>query len=202
MTSESASQVLAALAQVCRVEILKDFGRASCIASTRIVIEVLRRYGIHGMPIAVRAHVRDMANTECDVLIGTDCFIPHRRGLWKGTAASHLVAIIPAQRILIDASLDQAERYGISNLPCPFIAEVNLDFIAAKKQPGPRSHVPASAHFVVGKGWDYYDLTYWRCPIPRRVLKTRDWSSEKWRRRAVEAICAHITTSLNGQRSR
>lgn len=182
-------QVIESLAEALnaggREEIVNEFGRSSCIISTRVVIEVLRQHRIHAMPICVRMDVSHQGGET--VSFGSDCYLPFRTGLWKGSAGSHLVAIIPGQRILIDASLDQAERPDRDiYLPCPFVAQVSPDFIAAKKRPEPLSHVPTTVSFQI---YPSTVTTYGRCPIPLRVLKTKDWSSQKWRHRHVKWMC-------------
>src|ERR1700736_1674315 len=108
--------VLAGITRVARTEIRKEFSIDSCIGSTRIIIKVLKRYGIKAIGLAVRTAVFN-DNDGGAVLGVSDWGPPANRGLWKGTCAGHAIAVIPDKSILIDASLDQLNlpRHGISN---------------------------------------------------------------------------------------
>ena len=111
-------------------EIRKKYHLASCIGSTRIVIDVLARYGIHAVPRAVTTRV------EKGGAVGSwlgSFYERATRGLWKGTCAGHVVAVIPERNLLIDASIDQVcKRAPSLQPPCPFVAEVGDDFICRK----------------------------------------------------------------------
>ncbi len=50
-------EVLGALAPIVRPEILQDFRRDSCIGSTKVLIEVLKHFGISAEPMPVQAYV-------------------------------------------------------------------------------------------------------------------------------------------------
>jgi hypothetical protein len=120
--------VLSVLARSGRQEIRERFGLQSCIVSTRIVIDVLERYGIMGRPFAVRtiASYGDYA-----VVLGSVDGTPGKPAIWNGGVAGHLVTVIPSKNLLVDVSIDQLDfsRFGIGALPCPFIAHVSDAFI-------------------------------------------------------------------------
>jgi hypothetical protein len=170
--------VLAVLARVGRVEIRKIYTLPSCIASTRIVIDVLGRYGIHSEPRAVTTRVSKAG--------GGGCFIGsverHTRGLWKGTTAAHLIAVIPGKNLLIDASIDQVNQpaHGLQ-VPCPFIAQVSNGFMARRER----------SYFFI----DDYALIYEQDRLPRQIRQTPDWRSRFYNRPVVESICAHIESA-------
>src|SRR5271169_6020058 len=131
--------VLAVRARVGRQEIRKRFGLTSCIASTRIIIDVFKRYGIVSKPLAVRtiASYGDYA-----VALGSADGTSGKPAIWNGGVDGHLVAVIPDKHLLVDGSLDQVNfsQCGIGELPCPFVAHVNDDFMAGT----------ATAYFCVG----------------------------------------------------
>ena len=180
--SISLEVVLAGITRVARIEIRKEFLIDSCIGSTRIIIKVLKRYGITGIGLAVRTAV--FSDTGGALLGVSDWGPPAKRGLWRGTCAGHAVAVIPDKNILIDASLDQLNlpKYGLYNLPCPLIAQVSTDFIACREV----------AYLYV----DGNLLSYAPEPLPEAVRKTNDWSNEKLHRNIVNAICNRIDSTL------
>jgi len=173
--STTLSIAIAVISRMGRAEIRKKFHLQSCIASTRIVIEVLRRYGIEAKPRAVRTVVSHL------VSMGED----HRQksGLWKGTRAGHLVAVVPAENLMIDASIDQAiiPKCYDYQLPCPFIAHVSDDFIKRSRP----------VYFFLN-GWG---LTYDPDCIPARIRMLPDWNSPRYWRSIVETLCAEIETA-------
>jgi hypothetical protein len=181
-TRISPEVVLSVIGRVARFEIRKEFLIDSCIGSTRIIIKVLKRYGIKGIGLAVRTVV--FSDSGGAVLGVSDWGPPAKRGLWRGTCAGHAVAVIPDRNILIDASLDQLNlpKYGISNLPCPLIAQVSADFIACRE---------VAFLYVDGNR-----ISYAPEPLPEAVRKSNDWSNETWHRNIVNAICNRIDSTL------
>jgi len=169
--------VLSVLARSGRQEIRERFGLQSCIVSTRIVIDVLNRYGIMGRPFAVRtiASYGDYA-----VVLGSVDGTPGKPATWNGGVAGHLVTVVPGKNLLIDASIDQLDfaRFGIGALPCPFVAEVSDAFIDGI----------ASAYFSV----EGCALVYQPHSLPPAVVKTREWKSKTPSGSVVARICAEI----------
>ena len=103
------------------------FSRDSCIAATRIAIDVLAAIGVVAEPIAVRvaifnaAMVQEMERLERLPASKDETLEWQRRcGAWSvaigsgvpqpGRWPGHLVAFVPTHRLLIDLSLDQATR--------------------------------------------------------------------------------------------
>jgi hypothetical protein len=169
--------ITAALARVGRGEILRRFGPKSCIASTRIVIDVLERYGIASNPMAARTVV---TRSDDGVTLGSVDGTIGKPPEWNGTVAGHLIVVLPGHGLLIDASLDQVrnQEFDIDNLPCPFIAPVGAEFIAGGE----------SAYFcLAGCG-----IIYEPHAIPDAVLATREWRQRQPRAGVVDKICAHI----------
>ncbi len=94
-----------------RARILEDFTVHSCVASSRVTVEVLRYFGIAAQPKGVTAYIQnaaylaleDRAKTmsEADLLAS---------GAWGVGVTEHVVAWVPAHDAFIDLSLDQASR--------------------------------------------------------------------------------------------
>jgi hypothetical protein len=133
-------QVLSGIQAVTRKEMVSDFVENSCIASTRVVVNVLKHYGYDALPFPCQVYVYNKTFKEHleagkklfqgDALIewckltgawsvGIGVYDPEKHFRETG----HLVALIPGHNILVDASIDQANRpqHGI-HLPQVLIA--------------------------------------------------------------------------------
>lgn len=141
--------VLRTIARVGRKIIREDFRADSCIASTRVVTRVLSHYGFHAEP----RHVKVIIFNKIMLEYWNKGQVPNnetpafrefcdRTGAWSiglgyenpgQRAVGHVVAIMPKELKMIDASLDQADRphKGIC-LPCPFITGIGHEFLAGK----------------------------------------------------------------------
>lgn len=170
--------VLATIARVARAEIRKVFQIDSCIASTRTVIDVLKQYGIKGIPLAVRT----VASSKKGAVVLGQVEYP-LRGAWRGSAAGHLIVVMPKSQMLIDASLDQVDggAPGVRNFPCPFIAQAPEGFIAGRTR----------AIFSLGDR----ELSYEPSVIPKRILTKSDWNNDSLIRPIVERICHQIDST-------
>ncbi len=113
--AHTAAAVIQAFAQVARPIILKYLSRRSCIASVRVAIECLKRFGVRGRPFAVRfvveipamnlMYTSGLSDEEQERARKAKSFINlpgGEGGGWNG----HLV--IEAGGFLIDPSFDQA----------------------------------------------------------------------------------------------
>lgn len=124
---EEAAQVIEAIRLFARPEILKHYRVDSCIASTRVIFDLLKRYELK--PRAVACHARVLnpqlvkrinetgryPQTNEEIVrwseedgswnVGIGGTGERREGRWDG----HLVALAFG-RVLIDASIDQANR--------------------------------------------------------------------------------------------
>jgi hypothetical protein len=122
-------EVVTALAKVGRPPILEHFAKRSCIASTRIALDVLEYFGVRAEPLplfvlVLNGEALDMAEAgmsqaglQAEMLkygpdepggpwgIGVGAVIENSTD-WAG----HLVVAIPDERLLLDMSLDQASR--------------------------------------------------------------------------------------------
>lgn len=132
--ADEPQRVVDVLLAVAREEILKDFRRDSCIASTRVATEVLRHFGVRAYPLAVTAMVFNApfaARLRIDLFPRDAAETRHwaeEDGTWSvgigfgrggpGSWTRHLVAIAE-RRWLVDLSLDQADRpeHGIALRP-------------------------------------------------------------------------------------
>lgn len=83
-------------AKVAREEIRKDFKIDSCIASTRITLEVFKRLGIKGQPVPVQTTVVNV-NHWIDV------------GFHDPKSVGHVIALLN-KLWLVDAAIDQCTR--------------------------------------------------------------------------------------------
>lgn len=126
-------KVLLGIVMFARTEILKYYGSDSCIASTKVVIRILKHFGFQAEPRSVQLIVHNAAFNNA-VLIGDTpppTESPEFQAWFKRTGAysvgigvphGHLVAIL--ENVLIDASVDQAARpqWGI-DLPKVLVTE-------------------------------------------------------------------------------
>lgn len=123
--------LLSALQSVAREEIIKRFRSESCIASKRIIINVLESFGFRAQPLPVRvvaynrhfnislkrlrslpftdplarARVKNVGPDAKSVCIGYGSDNPGDTG-WDG----HLIAWLPNKKWMIDASIAQVSR--------------------------------------------------------------------------------------------
>jgi len=128
-TEKRAVEVVTALVRIARPVLLEQFSRDSCIAATRIGIDVLEYFGVQAIPVPVGLMIfngeatklisqglptpeirRLMLERSADepggpwsVLVGADLNRPQG---WAG----HLVIGVPSIRTVADLSLDQASR--------------------------------------------------------------------------------------------
>jgi hypothetical protein len=122
-------EVVTALAKVGRPPILEYFGKRSCIASTRIGLDVLEYFGVRAEPmplfvLVLNGEALDLAaqgmsqpELQAEMLkygldepggpwgIGVGAEIENSAD-WAG----HLMVAVPDERLLLDLSLDQASR--------------------------------------------------------------------------------------------
>ena len=110
----SRERVVRALLGVGRVEILRYWDVNSCIASTRIAIEVLARYGHRALPVVVEARAYNRVAADA-IESGHPGLVDGGFGVSLGADAGeqmglHLIALL--DELLIDLSLDQASRPG------------------------------------------------------------------------------------------
>jgi hypothetical protein len=180
--------LLSVFARVGRGEIMRDeYHLGNCILSTRVTVEVLRHYGVKAKAVSVQTFIglNNQGNGD-GISLGCPGRGKQKRGLWKGFAAGHLIAVIPNKLILIDSSIDQVngpkgyDRYdrAIYCLPCPFIAHVPAEFVAGL----------APACFLV----DGHNLMYESEPMPQAVLESAEWRATTRWMPIVNAICRQI----------
>lgn len=134
--------VLRTIRDHARQEVLKHFRIDSCIASTLSVIRVLDHFGYRAEPLAVRTMIFNSRFVNA-INAGER---PENFKDWKvkwnawsiglgvpkqGEACvGHLVAVLPKQRLLVDASLDQANRPNHDIiLPSVFVSKVRREFL-------------------------------------------------------------------------
>jgi len=175
--------ILSVFARVGRDEIMRDeYHLGNCILSTRVTVEVLRHYGVKAEAVSVQTFIglNDQGNGD-GISLGCPGRGKQRKGLWKGFAAGHLIAVIPNKLILIDASIDQVNgpnESGMYCLPCPFVAHAPAEFVAGR----------APACFLI----DGHNLMYEPEPMPKAVLESAGWSATTRWMPIVNAICRQI----------
>lgn len=142
-------EVLKGYTRIARPIILEYFQKDSCIASTRITVEVFSRLGFKAMPLPCQVQVY---NNKFREIFEREKHWPTKeemekwvtQGAWgigigfgdhKGEGyLGHLVAIVE-NRYLIDSSIDQAERpHKEIFFPAILVAEINRDFRRGKEK--------------------------------------------------------------------
>jgi hypothetical protein len=139
---------LTTLAAVVRAEVLRHLRPDSCIATTRLLLDVLARERITAYALAVDARVANMA-AERLLAAGAGADSPDGRAAWEAAGAwvvaiergeaapdrwaGHLVAVAE-RRFLVDAALDQAARpeRGIAIMG-PVVAPVGEPFLRGRE---------------------------------------------------------------------
>lgn len=142
------SSVIQRLINIVRPKILKEFTVDSCIVSTAICIDVLKKYGILAEPLVVKTMIFNQPfvarlertgvfpNSEQEIAEWTVAdgsysvgigFGPPQSGKWAG----HLVAIAERE-YLIDISVDQACRPFYGMIFNPITVRINEEFLAGK----------------------------------------------------------------------
>ena len=87
--------ILSVFARVGRDEMLRHpCDIETCILSTRVAVEVLGRYGFKARALSVRTHIGLSHMQRYGIMFGGTNGGKQRRGLWKGFAAGHLIAVI------------------------------------------------------------------------------------------------------------
>jgi hypothetical protein len=141
----SGEKVIELLLEIAREEIIVDFNKDSCIASAAVAIDVLSHYHILANPLPVRVIVcnkamvdrvnledrlpRDQAESkkwedECGAYSIGIGYGAKRIGKWPG----HLVALTE-DNLMIDLSIDQANRPHRDIFLHPFAAQVDEEFL-------------------------------------------------------------------------
>lgn len=184
---------LATLAAVVRAEVLRHVRPDSCIATTRLLLDVLARERIAAYALAVDARVANMAaerllaaGTGSESLAGRAAWVV--AGAWvvaieRGEAApdrwaGHLVAVAE-RRFLIDAALDQAARpeRGIV-LAGPVVAPVGEAFLRGRQ--GLVGQLGATT------------VRYRTRPGDRSYRTAPDWADPTRRAAALAAVLARL----------
>jgi hypothetical protein len=142
-------EVLKLYARIARPVILEYFRKDSCIASTRITVEVFTRLGFKAIPLPSQAQIYNRKFRE---ILEREKHWPTKeemkkwitQGAWGigigfgdhkgGGYVGHLVAIVE-NKYLVDSSLDQAERpHKEIFFPVILVAEINRDFGRGKEK--------------------------------------------------------------------
>jgi hypothetical protein len=192
-------KVLQLLVKHARPEILKEYRRDSCIASSGVGLDVLDHFGILGEPLAVKVMIWNPAfvkrieaghpfpkdRAELDVWVKEDGAWNVGLGLggdpepmkWPG----HLV-IIGERRYLLDLSLDQASRPQ-HNINLDVLgAEITDDFLSGKE---PR---------IVEIGGSIIRFIAW--PDNLGYTNSPDWMFRTRRNRIVQRVIRSIEEEL------
>jgi hypothetical protein len=190
-------EIVAGVQQFTRDEVLKSFREDSCIASTRVVIRVLRHFDILALPFPCALLVYN-AQFKRAVLAGD---LPPTDGTmfakWCDTREAwsvgvglkpneehkgyvgHLVAVLPKQKVLIDASADQANRphKGIV-LPKAVVLSVTEGFLKG----GEREECSVNGCALI----------YQPELAKRDYLKSPDWIEKYRTRDVIKAVIRRI----------
>jgi len=188
------ARTISAYAAVARPIIRRDHLANSCIASTRITIDVFQQLGYHAEPLEVvvsvgdKAYVRHwrkhgpprsredydhMVRTTGAVVIGIG---QDRSGDGIG---GHVVAVVE-DTWLVDASLDQVSRMTRARIPpvftCPILPEHRV-------------------YRVIREVSDYLFVEYVPHPTARDYRTSPDWTGTREIRAAVAEITKLIRPS-------
>jgi hypothetical protein len=137
-------KIIEALLEFGRHEILREFRTDSCIVSTRIAIDVLQHFKIKAEAISVSAMVCNPVHVAKVKEIGRQPLTEEEAQEWANNGAwdvligppkepgiGHVVALTDT-RILIDLSIDQANRPHKNIQVGPLATYVKDDFIDGK----------------------------------------------------------------------
>lgn len=194
--------LLQAVADAARAAVLRRFRPDSCIATTRVVIETLRYFGVPARPWAVNMIMFNAAAWPLAVAKVPATDWPEdawsvgfaAAGFAKdGTAdpdnVGHVVALAatPAGRRMVDASIDQVGRPA-KGIPAmrPMIGDVPAEFDPADQSVGLVLHEAgvtviytgsASRVFATSPHWRRADPTVRACTAETiRALQGRQWT--------------------------
>ena len=190
--SNDVEDILGRFAEVARPEILRDHIPNSCIASTWITIEALRRLGINAEPLEVRLTVGNAAYKRLVSEIGRPPQSEEELEEWSnqhgadvvgvgfdpptpGNIGGHIVALADGSH-LVDASIDQVSNPATGILPPGVhIGKVDPGFRWGRR---PLQQLDTD---------DLY-IQYLRTVVPTPWKKNYDWGSNPETESAVERI--------------
>jgi hypothetical protein len=200
-------RVVDTIEKVAREEIRKDFRADSCIASTRVVIRVLKHFGIEAQPFPVKlmvfnaAFVRqlELGNRppQGETQLAAWC---EKYGAWSvgvgfnpsdPTAGAgdpgyvgHLIAVLPTYWLAVDASADQADRprHGI-NMPGVMTFPITPKFLNGQGSVFAASPDGAFLEYKPDLG-----------NLGHRV--SPDWNDKTRTKRSIKAIIRAVESSL------
>ena len=141
MTAPDHDPALRVIARAVRTAVLTEFAADSCIATTRVLIDTAREFGIPLRPWAANAKV--FTDTAWELARAGVPLDQWPDGAWSisidrrnsGAGVGHIVALSPAR--MIDASIDQTARpdRGIPELP-PVLGKLPAGFDPAHPSRG------------------------------------------------------------------
>jgi hypothetical protein len=184
-----------ALVSVARPAIRTSFSADSCIASTRIGLDVLSYFGITGQPLPVCLVAANSAANTLVVVGGEPIAEPtvpgapaHMVTVGTGTgewSPGHLVIAIPTLQVLIDLSLDQASRpaYGLTLRPTWWHI------------PRPEFWNDTEPQITLARA-DGVTLTYHRHPEEREFARSPNWRRASSDTRHGPAVFRQITAAI------
>lgn len=204
LDTDSVSTVKA-FAAVARPIIRSEYDVDSCIASTRIAIDVFHHFGLQARPMVARMRVFNPAMGRCfgetgpyDATAFERCDREHGartasieyavgREIPAGCWAGHLVALVERQ-LLVDASADQAScPHNSIYLPGVLIAPVTPKFRAGLAQ------------LIISSG-DGCGILYDPYPSERSYRSAPYWKSSPTSQLVTNAIIAAMRSSLDAGR--
>ena len=178
------------LITVARGEILRTYSRDSCIASTRILIELLEAQRAPARALVVRCAVLNRAahemmrrgtpepgSEEWLAAGGWGLGIGYPGEQLPGRWVGHLVAILE-ERVLVDLSLDQANRPARGIELAPLIAQVDAKFLRGRR--------PIMGDF--GETFVRYEAD----PNNRSYEVSRDWHMPERHGPTISRICRRL----------
>ena len=191
--TDKASRICGMLCKFARPRILLNFRPDSCIASTRIGVDVLRYFRVKTEPIVVKVHV---FNKQFMARLDAGQFPSSKEDMdrWYGEDGSHSVGLVsePPTNIghvvalvenacILDLSLDQASRpqRGIHLQPSGFA--VTEGFLSGGEM-----------RFRIGESTVFYE----RVLNNRNFLNAPDWTDLNRTKFIVSELIDKITAEL------
>lgn len=204
---ERAKLIIDTYGEIARPIILRSFAKDSCIASTAITLDVLRRYRIPARALPVEAVAY---NAQFVKRVEEEGRWPKDReesAVWYKESRAHAVFVTSKVH---DLATPTSEWVGhvVTLVMDRIVVDLTVDQFGTwmMKYPELEKHkgiaFPASDEFVDGDEWDGIDLPggghidYRRDEENRGYRKARDWTRPRRRKGAVKAILAAMRCQL------
>lgn len=141
-----------------------------CVLFTRLAIDVCRERGILARPLAVSVELRGAEQGDPAFRLGFEGDRPEDAppDFWDG----HLVAVLD-RRLMVDLSLDSANRVELRYAAAPLVAEVSTRFLEGGSMDV--AIEGGSARYLADPGRkDFRELPGWKRASPDEIARLTD----------------------------